>query len=560
MQALIGGFVLPTNLDSFSPSNLERNTLSASPAQLMRGAPAPAVEPPSPVRQRVLAGWWPVLAAATGGALNAAAFPGVGWWPLVFVGTPLILASLTAHRLPIALVVGAVAGAVFWGTHTFWLTVYLGPVPWLALTGLETVFFAAGCALATLAWRATDVAGGPGWVRFGVTPLVVGGLWTVREYVTSTWPYGGFSWGRLAFSQSESPFGELAAWVGVSGVSFLIAAFSALVVQVLRASTGTTRTVRILPAAVLVTLMAIPPFPVTETGTLRVGAAQGNSDAGLLAQNGPGRILEDHLAATEPILDEEMDLLVWPENASDLNPLTNRAAADALNEIAARVNAPMVVGTLTDDGSETFNSLLLWQPGVGDTGQYDKKHPVPFAEYLPDRDFWYPLAPELFSLIPRDFSIGTRDNVFDLNGVTAGLAICFDIVDETLIREMVSSGAELILAPTNNADFGRTDQSAQQLAIARLRAIEAGRSVVNISTVATSAMIAPDGSTIDRLPTFEAGAMVQNVPLSSTVTPAMAFGPALEGAAMALGIGGLAIAGLGVARKRRRRDESDHPR
>ncbi|MCU1513359.1 MAG: Acyltransferase, partial [Microbacteriaceae bacterium] len=155
-------------------------------------------------------------------------------------------------------------------------------------------------------------------------------------------------------------------------------------------------------------------------------------------------------------------------------------------------------------------------------------HPVPFAEYLPNRDFWYPLAPTLFDMVPRDYSFGTRSNVFDINGTLAGVAICFDIVDDQLLKQMVDGGAAVILAPTNNADFGHSNESVQQVAIARLRAIETGRSVVNTSTVGVSAIFSPTGKQIDRLPTFTPGAMVDEVPLSTTVTPAMLVGRVIE--------------------------------
>ena len=188
-----------------------------------------------------------------------------------------------------------------------------------------------------------------------------------------------------------------------------------------------------------------------------------------------------------------------------------------------------------------FNSLLLWKSGDGAVQQYDKIHPVPFAEYLPDRAFWYPLAPGLFDLVPRDFSIGTRPNVFDIDGTKAGVAICFDIVDDGLIEQMVDGGAELILAPTNNADFGHTDESVQQLAVARLRAIETSRSLVNISTVGTSAIVAPDGHTVDELPVFTPGSMVQTVELSTAITPAMLIGRTIEWTVAAFALVALAL-------------------
>lgn len=474
--------------------------------------------------------------AVIGGLLNAAAFPGLGWWPLILFGTPMLLWALTARRLQVAVVSAAAGAATFWGAHTFWLTVYLGAAPWLGLAGLQTLFSAAAGVAIAVTWRAAEHVLRRDAARLLVIPILVAGIWVARELVAGNWPYGGFAWGRLAFSQSESPLGELAAWVGATGLSYLIAAVSALAVQVVRDRHRMPRVMLLLPVATLVGLVAMPAFPVEVTGTLRVGAVQGDSEAGLLAQNEPGRILRDHLAATAPLLGEDLDLLVWPENSADVDPLRDPATARILDDLTATVDAPMLVGTITADDERMFNSSLVWEHGLGATGQYDKKHPVPFAEYLPDRDFWFPLAPELFSLIPRDFSPGVRPNVLDIDGILAGVAICFDIVDDALVRDMVGGGAQLILAPTNNADFGQTDQSAQQLAIARLRAIETGRSVVNASTVGVSALVSPAGATIERLQPFTPGAMVGDVPLSTTITPAMTFGGQLGWALAAVGV------------------------
>lgn len=490
-------------------------------------------------------------AGAVGGLANALAFPGAGWWPLALVGTPLLLAVTANARFRVAIAASAVGGAVFWGVHIFWLTVYLGPLPWLALASLQAAFFVVGAVLTAVIWRLFDGRAGAG--RFIVLPALVASIWSARELLTSVWPYGGFGWGRLAYSQSESPLADLAAWVGVTGISFLIVAVSALTVQVIRHRGGPGRMVT--PAVLLIGLAIAPSFPVPTTGAIRVGGVQGNSEAGLLAKNRPGSILEDHLQAADALRGEPLDFLVLPENAVDLNPLERPEAAMAIDDLSASVGAPVVLGTITQSSGKMFNSTIVWNGGVGATDQYDKKHPVPFAEYLPDRHFWYPLAPDLFSLIPRDFAVGERDNVVDVGEVRAGVAICYDIVDDALIRDMVAGGAQVILAPTNNADFGRSDQSAQQLAIARVRAVEAGRSIVNISTVGASAIFGPNGRTINRLPAFLPGAMVAQVPLATATTPAMLVGPVVD--AGVLGTGAFSVIGAWVLAWRARRGFPD---
>jgi len=299
--------------------------------------------------------------------------------------------------------------------------------------------------------------------------------------------------------------------------------------------------------ALMIAVVVWPSYPWEATGSIRVAAVQGNADAGLFADYDRGDNLRDHHRVTQRIYGEDVDVVVWPENASDIDPLRYPEAAQIADEVVREMGAPLVVGTITQSGDETFNSMLLWDKPEGALAgraidQYDKIHPVPFAEYLPARDFFYPLAPTLFDMVPRDYSFGTRDTVFDVAGHTAGIAICYDIVDDAIFWQMMREDADIIFAPTNNADFGRTDQSIQQLAIARLRAIETGRSVVNISTVGTSAIMDPSGKTLDRLPTFTEGYMIVDVPTATHTTPATRFGRSIE-----LGVSGLGLIGLGIA-------------
>ena len=213
------------------------------------------------------------------------------------------------------------------------------------------------------------------------------------------------------------------------------------------------------------------------------------------------------------------------------------------------MDAPLVAQGVTQRDGLFHNTAMLWRAGEGALDFYDKKHPVPFGEYIPDRAFWRPFAPDLIDLIQREYTPGTTDNVFDIDGVIAGINICFDIVDDQILTDSVREGAQIIFASSNNADFGRTDESVQQLAIARIRAIELGRSVVNISTVGISAMIAPDGSIVQELPWYEPGAMVDDMPLSSTTTPAVFAGRQVEWFVSLLGLATLVLAGVAQRRQ-----------
>jgi apolipoprotein N-acyltransferase len=488
-----------------------------------------------------------IFAAVIAGWLMDLGFPDADLWPLTVVGVAMMFFAARGLTLWQALLVGLAGGLSYYGILIWWLTVYLGLIPWLGLTLLQTLFFGLGFVLLTLGWRWGSAAWSTPMGRIGFVPVLLSSLWLIREAIASVWPFGGFAWGRIAQSQSESPLVNWVAWLGTSGFSALVVWLSALAVALWQEYRLDRLSRATLAAGVLAFLVAWPSYPATITDEIRVAAVQGNADAGLFADYARGDNLRDHKAVTRQIYGTPVDVVVWPENASDIDPLRDEDARAAVDEVVLEMGAPLVVGAITKDGDKTFNSVLLWEISAGSgegsaTDQYDKIHPVPFAEYLPARDFFYPLAPDLFDMVPRDYSFGTRDTVFEVAGHTAGIAICYDIVDDAIFFQMMSEGADIILAPTNNADFGRTEQSEQQLAIARLRAIELGRSVVNISTVGTSAIITPEGEELDRLATYTEGYMIENVPTADHTTPAVSLGRSLEWGLIALGVLGLAIA------------------
>src|SRR5699024_10008586 len=108
--------------------------------------------------------------------------------------------------------------------------------------------------------------------------------------------------------------------------------------------------------------------------------------------------------------------------------------------------------------------------------------------------------------------------------VTIGDVICFEVAYDALVQQSVAAGAEMLVVPTNNASFGPTNESTQQLAMSRLRAIETGRTTIQISTVGVSAVIAPNGVLLDRTGLFTAEQMISSVALRTSLTPAVRAG------------------------------------
>jgi len=501
--------------------------------------------------------FWRIPLAMLGGLVAAVTFPTENIWVLTPLIPALIVLAVLGTRFWVATLIGFHGAIVFYISHIEWISQYLGPVPLIALSVLQALSFAPALGLTAMLWLRLKQT-----TQHRVLFVILAALiWVAREWVANNFPYGGFPWSRLAMTQSESWLSAWVYWGGMSLLSLMLAALGiALAVLIHDWRSRRRKPLAVFAAAVAAVVGIVPlvtPTGSTEVvGSMTVAAIQGNANAGIFANPERGSILRNHLEATELALDHplagQLDLIVWPENASDLDPLRHPDARERIDELVNRTGVPLTFGTLTNRGDQTFNTTLLWQPNRGPVDYYDKKRPVPFAEYVPDREFWRIFAPDLIDLIVRDFAFGVRDGIFDVNGVSAGTLICFEIAIDDILRDLVAEGAEIILSQTNNADFGYSDETYQQVAIARLRAIETGRTVVNISTVGKSAIFAADGSVIDELEWYEPGAMVAEVELRTGVTPAMRIGGWFDLLNFALVLGLIAFLTLKPQKRRRR--------
>ena len=511
--------------------------------------PAPAAAPEQETPRRTVAAWslpvWAaVLASAAAGLLLDLASAPVGWWPLTFVSVTVALVALIGRSIGGALLVGTVFGAVFYTTHLVWVGEFLGPVPWLALAGLEAVLFGAGAVPIALAYRWTARYPARGLVQLLAVPPLIGVLWTAREVVMGAWPYSGFPWARLGMTQVGGPLAEAVSWTSVTGLSLLIVILCASVVQWIRAG-GIRFMLGLHPAVSVAALLVIAPqFPTAPAGEFRVGWVQGNGPTGYFDDKVPGDVLAAQTAATVPLYGQPMDLLAWPEGGVDADPLSDPAAAKALDRVVRSAGAPLLMNAATTRGDDVFNTSLLWTADPTGRQWHDKVNPVPFGEYVPDRWFYELIVPDLVGLIQREYTPGSNPPLVQVGDVGVGLAICFDVIYDAVIWDGARAGAEVFVFQTNNADFRGTDENLQQLAFARMRAIETGRAVVNVSTVGTSQVITPDGTTVDSIGVDTVDASITTVPLRTGLTPAVILGPWLTALIVLAAAGALTAAGF----------------
>ncbi|HEX5967726.1 MAG TPA: apolipoprotein N-acyltransferase [Intrasporangium sp.] len=470
-----------------------------------------------------------VVGALVSGGVLCLAFPTFDVWIAAPVSLGLLALVLTGVRPRAGFGLGLLAGLAFFLPTLHWAGVYVGNLPWLALATLQALFF--GLVGLLYAW-----ASRPGAVR----PLAFALVWVVAEGLRARAPYGGFPWVKLAFSQADSPFGHLASLGGAPFVGFVLALAGALLAVVASRALGRMPLSSLaLPAALAVGLALsglLVPLP-TEGPTAQFVGVQGNVPRPGLEFNAERRaVLDNHVNATLAAVaggQPSPDLYVWPENASDIDPLRNADAKQLIRNTVDKIGVPLIVGGLLEEPEGYVSNVsLLFEPGKGDTDRYVKRHPVPFGEYIPNRAFWR-LFSDQVDLVRRDFYAGSEVGLFTIptasgQEIRAGLSICFEVAYDDIMRDVVDAGANVLVVQTNNATFGYTAESPQQLAISRLRAMEFGRSVVHVSTVGQSALITPDGTAHQVTSLFTQAVVRGDLPLRDSKTLATRLGEGPE--------------------------------
>lgn len=496
---------------------------------------------------------WVIRTAVSvaGGVLMWAAFPPRNLWFLGILSLALLAAALSGVvRFREGFWYGFVFGLGFFLPLLPWIGVYVGPLPWVALAVVLSLYTGL---FGVLAVRTTTLPLAPVW--FALT-------WVAVEWARSSFPFGGFPWGRAAFGQIGGPMLSLASIGGAPLVSFGVALTGAALASLAGALLHSPRQWRSLVVPLVLALVA----PViagalwpnvdsrnTSDDEITVAAIQGNVPRLGLDFNSQRRaVLDNHVRETLRLAEavragdaEQPDIVVWPENASDIDPTANEDAAEEITEASLAINAPIMVGTLVEnpDGRPT-NTVLVWDgrratDGQQIQGRYDKHIIQPFGEYLPWRSFFTHFSS--YAEQAGNFRAGTGPGVVDVEGadggsVTVGVSTCWEIAFDRSARGAVQSGAEFLSVPTNNATFGRTQMTYQQLAMSQLRAVEHGRAVVVAATSGVSSIIAPDGHSMSRSGFFEPAALVNTIPLHTSQTIATTIGPWPERLAVLLSI------------------------
>ena len=422
--------------------------------------------------------------------LASAAFEPIGLWFLAIFGFALFFRKLADSDRPVihSFIFGFTLNAIV----LHWSGKYVGALPWLLLAVLQALFYLP----IGLIYRRTKSL----WLSAAMLLLM--------EELRARFPFGGFGWTRIAFSQVESPALPI---VSIGGVLALSAFTVLIAILVTRFGLKSFASIIILFIAAL-----LIPNNAQGSGSVRLLAVQGNTpEVGLEFNSRAKAVFNLHRDATREFAKERYDAIIWPENAIDIDPRQNPQVAADINKLTRELHTPLIAGVVQQENGSPENASIMYSKEGLPQSAYVKRGLTPFGEYMPLRkiaEFVSPMAKMVVDFVP-----GNELVTHQVSGARLGPILCYEIIIDSLVRDMANNSQALIVQ-TNSATFANTAESAQQLAITRIRAVEHSRSILSVSTVGISAFIDINGAVVSQTPENKKAYLVGNLPLNTNQT------------------------------------------
>ena len=431
-----------------------------------------------------------LLLSALSGALLSAAYEPVGKWWLapIAIAAHMYALSISSKKLLSSLVFAVTLNLIV----LHWSSTFVGSIPWVILAVGLSIFY---LPLALVA-------------RWGMTAYPF--LYILLEELRNRFPFGGFGWVRIAYTQADAPYSKLAA---VGGASALSAVTLVTALIIFFASRKKFALITCLPFLAL-----LVPVNLSTTGNATVLMIQGNVPTmGLDFNSRAKAVFNNHFERTQKEIaqDPNVDFILWPENSVDVDPFLNKDVNESLNSI----KQALIIGAILNKGNSVYNTSILWGGELPDT--YIKQHLTPFGEYIPLRSLARIISPLVDDV--KDFSPGDAGKTFSIDDIKVAPVICYELIDDDLLRQ-AAKDSNILAVQTNSATFGMSAESAQQLSITRVRAIEHGRNIASVSTTGYSAIIDSSGNVVQQTSIGSSDSIRAEIGLIEGQTPRDAAG------------------------------------
>ena len=412
--------------------------------------------------------------------------------PIVYAIFLKVLLS-NQHNIRNSFLFGFLANAIILS----WSKTFVGVTPWILLALLQGLYLIPVGILS----------------RYVKQPAVLAAAILIMDEVKNYFPFGGFGWSRIAYSQVDSPFLNLVSIFGVISLSLTTLTVSLLILRP-----------RLMNFAIVIATLLIASVPLQNLGSgksLQIRAVQGGvPERGLEFNARAQAVLDNHIDRTLEDFDREDDLILWPENAIDVDPIRNALVSDKLKSLQSVTKVPLLAGAILDE-KELLNTALLFDIEGRPQSTYVKRYLTPFGEYIPIRSIASLVSPHTDRV--TDFTPGTEFVVHQVSGVQVSTIICYEILSDSIFRESANSSG-IITVLTNSATFAGSAEGNQQMNITRIRAVETGKNIVSVSTTGPSAFLNHRGEVLSKLDDGQEGSVSSVVGVRDGATLAVQYG------------------------------------
>jgi len=372
--------------------------------------------------------------------------------------------------------------------------------------------------------------------------LAAPSLWVALELLR-TYLFSGFPWALLGYSQYQwLTVIQIADIAGVYGVSFIIVLTNVMIVQCIGWAKNriekeqmpfpwptVTSTIGVLGLTLAYGTWQLDQYAerLASTDSLRVGVVQGNIDQARKWDETYRQETVNRYNTLSRQAAKDTDLLIWPESAT---PFFFEREPNYQQQVAAVVqetNTPLLFGSPTlrryQDGTPfLMNSAYLLTPQGEIAGRYDKRHLVPFGEYIPLRSILFFLDKLVVGIGDFRSGVGPMTVTLPLQDerppLNFGVAICFEVIFPDLVRLMAKEGPDFLVTITNDAWFGDSVAPYQHFGMVVFRAVENRLAFARSANTGISGFIAPTGHILATTPIFTQEALTGTIPLRTTMT------------------------------------------
>jgi apolipoprotein N-acyltransferase len=415
------------------------------------------------------------LLSIVSGITIAGAFAPLNWWFLLPISIAIFLYSVTKTRYPFQ--ISLVFALIFNFLTLRWAGTFVGLLPVFFLVVLQSLFY---LPLGFISYKRK---------RYSRVWLILPILLCADEF-RSLFPFAGFGWNRIAFSQADAPYLKAAQYLGDSSLAFIAIALG-IALYLLCAQAQNLSVALVL---LITTLIVLIPNTDAGKGSIAILGVQGNVPRlGLDFNSRAQEVFNYHIKETKKALrslESKPDLIVWPENSVDVDPFINASVNENISEIARKNQVPIIVGAVLRSNAGPINASIMWNTRGKVVSTYKKRVLTPFGEYIPVRSIAQIVSPLARNVV--DFQAGKVVNAHATRELKVGPILCYEVINDYAVGSM-SRISNILIIQTNNATFATSAQSFQQLNISRIRAVENNRWTMSVSTTGVSAVINNQG-------------------------------------------------------------------